>query len=88
MKALNKLEAWEIADRIFPTDYMKDEAANEKAGYPVYISTAAETNAWISDLNTRLEVNLPNGKSVNIWIEDAEERIKKELAAITKEMYS
>ena len=26
-------------------------------------------NAWISDLGNRLEVNLPDGKSVNIWIQ-------------------
>ena len=26
-------------------------------------------NAWISDLGNRLEVNLPDGESVNIWIQ-------------------
>lgn len=26
-------------------------------------------NAWISDLGNRLKVNLPDGKSVDIWIQ-------------------
>ncbi len=26
-------------------------------------------NAWISDLGNRLEVNLPDGESANIWIQ-------------------
>ena len=88
MKATNKQEAWQIVDKIFPTDYMKNEQASANAGYPIYTSTAEGTNAWISDLNTRLEVNFPNGKTENIWIDDAEERIRKQLATKTKELYS
>lgn len=61
--------AWDEASKIFPTDYEKDCVSSEKAGYPIYRSTADGTNAWISDLGNRLEVNLPDGKSVNIWIE-------------------
>jgi len=62
-------DAWTEVRKIFPTDYEHDTSRSERAGYPIYYSTAAGVNAWISDLGNRLEVNLPDGKSVNIWIE-------------------
>lgn len=62
-------EAWEKANEIFPTDYMHDSDCSRRAGYDIYWSTRPGYNAWISDLGDRLEVNLPNGESVNIWIE-------------------
>ena len=61
--------AWAEVQKIFPTDYEHDTSRSERAGYPIYYSTAAGVNAWISDLGNRLEVNLPDGQSVNIWIE-------------------
>jgi hypothetical protein len=78
MKVISKEIAWAEADKIFPTDYEKDAAASERAGYPVYYSTAAGVNAWISDLGDRLEVNLPDGKSVNIWVENQAEDAKQD----------
>lgn len=72
MKVSSRQEAWREADRIFNTDYMKDDAASANAGYPVYWSTADGVNAWISDLGDRLEVN-QDGRSVNIWIEESSE---------------
>ena len=62
-------DAWEEANKIFPTDYEHDVSRSERAGYPIYYSTANGVNAWISDLGNRLEVNLPDGKSVDIWIQ-------------------
>lgn len=62
-------DAWTEVHKIFPTDYEYDTSRSERAGYPIYYSTVASVNAWISDLGNRLEVNLPDGKSVNIWIE-------------------
>lgn len=70
MKVKNKQEAWRKAGLIFPTDYMKDEIRSNRAGYDIYSSTAAGVDAWISDLGDRLEVNLENGETVNIWIDD------------------
>lgn len=61
--------AWAEVRKIFPTNYEHDASRSERAGYPIYYSTAAGVNAWISDLGNRLEVNLPDGKSVNIWIQ-------------------
>ena len=70
MVANNREQAWTIADEIFPTDYMKNEAKSLKAGYDIYESTAESVFAWISDLNDRLEVNLDNGKTITIWIDE------------------
>lgn len=60
-------EAWSVADELFPTDYLKDDAASQKAGYPIFESTAKNspyTGAWISDLNCTLELNIPCGVEV------------------------
>lgn len=55
MKVKSIQEAWDAVSKIFPYDYMKDESASQKAGYPIYYSTASEhPNNWISDLGTRL----------------------------------
>lgn len=81
MKVTSVEKAWEAANRIFPTDYMKDEQSSQRAGYPIYRSTADHVNAWISDLNCRLEVNIQNPdtkniESTNIWIEEEPEIIE------------
>ena len=62
-------DAWAEVQKIFPTRYEHDANRSERAGYPIYYSTASDVNAWISDLGNRLEVNLPDGKSVDIWIQ-------------------
>ena len=69
MKAHTIHEAWSIANEIFPTDYTKNESASERAGYDVYTSNLDGCAAWVSDLGDRLEINLDNGKTINIWIE-------------------
>ena len=40
MKVTSKQEAWNKVNEIFPTDYAKDEHSSNRAGYPVYRSTA------------------------------------------------
>lgn len=62
MTVKNRKEAWEQANKLFPTDYEKDERASANAGYPIYVSTAEGVNAWISDLNVTLELNVPDKK--------------------------
>lgn len=69
IKVDSKKAAWELANRLFPSDYAQDERGTKNAGYPIYKSTNPEMNAWISDLGDRLELNYPNGHSENIWIE-------------------
>ena len=61
-------EAWALADKLFPTDYMKDDGASVRAGYPVFRSTAEGCNAYICDLADRLELNFDDGGSCNIWV--------------------
>lgn len=68
MTVTSKRKAWQAADVLMPTDYEKDEARTAGAGYPIYYSTADGVNAYICDLGNRLEVNLPDGSSVNIWV--------------------
>lgn len=70
MKANSREQAWREADNLFPTDYIKDEKKSENAGYDIYCSTCDGVNAWISDLDDRLEINLATGETVNIWIEE------------------
>ena len=75
MKVNSKEAAWNEANKIFPTDYELDQHRSENAGYGIYFSTADGINAWISDLGDRLEVNLPDGSSVNIWVMNPKSRV-------------
>lgn len=36
MKATTIQEAWNLANKMFPTDYQKDEESSKRAGYPIY----------------------------------------------------
>lgn len=62
-------EAWEIADRLFETDYLKDDTASERAGYDVYKSTLPGSIAHINDLGNRIEVIDNEYHITNVWIE-------------------
>lgn len=91
MKVNSKEQAWVEADKLFPTDYIKDAAKSETAGYDIYYSTCDGVNAWISDLEDRLEVNLATGETVNIWIENEsqfkEYQIAEALRVIDEAIY-
>ena len=67
MKVSSIKEAWNEADKIFPTDYQLSEVSTQRAGYPVYRSSINFYDT-INDLGDRLEVNI-GGKSINIWID-------------------
>lgn len=81
IKVKNHEEAWEIVNSIFPTDYEKDEASSQRAGYPIYRSTADGCYYdYVCDLNDRLEVNLKDGnRTINIWIAAEPEPEEKEV---------
>lgn len=68
VNSVNK--AWNKAAEIMPTDYEYDINRSNRAGYGIYYSTADGVTAWVSDLGNRLEVNLPNGETINVWIEE------------------
>lgn len=65
MKVTSTLNAWKEAQKHI-TNYEKDHEASKNAGYNIYKGE----NGYICDLETRLEVNLDNGESFNIWIEE------------------
>ena len=90
MTVANIKEAWRKADIIFPTDYLLDSERTEKAGYNIYYSTLDSYEAWISDLGNRLELNLPDGKTVNIWVEECKYKeylIEDALSIISDTIY-
>jgi len=88
IKVSSVSEAWRAAARIFPTDYEKNEENSKRAGYPIYETTSTDerfSGFHISDLNTRLEVNM-GAETVTIWIEeDAFEIVVKGLTEEEKE---
>ena len=86
MKATTIQEAWNLANKMFPTDYQKDEESSKRAGYPIYRSTAeGHFNDYICDLNDRLEVNIAEGnQSINIWIDPEEQGEDVEVTVIAK----
>lgn len=69
MNARTKAEAWKLVDSIFPTDYDYNSVLSADAGYSIYTPTVENINAWISDLGNRLEVNMPDGETTNVWID-------------------
>lgn len=97
LNAKNREEAWQMAGEIFGIEYEEDAGASNGAGYPIYRGVSNK-QCWISDLNCRLELNMANGETINIWIEEpvkkytAEEvkaiivEAQRELTAIEKIM--
>ena len=87
MKVNSREEAWKLVNRLFPTDYEKDDISSENAGYSIYKSTADNNDSWISDLGNRLEMNAVNESgtidTMNIWIEEKE---TKTMAATVRSM--
>ena len=75
-------DAWDVASKYFKDGYTRDDYLSKRAGYPIYISNTESSNAHISDLNTRLEVNLDNGKTINIWINQLSDYDIKEISRI------
>ena len=67
--AASKAEAMQQAQEILRAPVSLDEHSTARAGYPVY--RTEDSKAWVSDLNTRFEVNTARGASVNIWIVEA-----------------
>ena len=61
------VSAWEKVKGTFPYEYVIDENSSERSGYSIYRSNIERYN-YICDLGDRLEVNLANGETVNIWI--------------------
>ena len=72
MKVKNIQQAWLEACILVDEDSLiKDQEATERAGYDIYRDYNQYYN-YICILGDRLEVNLANSKSINIWIEQPE----------------
>lgn len=74
MIVTTKERAWIEANKIFPTDYEKDYASSERAGYDIYRHRELNYYSRICDLGDRLEVLTGEfGEDVtNIWIKEPE----------------
>jgi hypothetical protein len=75
MTVTNKDQAWAEVNKLFPTDYEKDEAASLRAGYDIYRHPTLNYYSRICDLGNRLEVLTGEyGETVtNIWIKPKQE---------------
>ena len=77
IKVKDVQDAWETLKRIYPTSVFEEDERG------TFICTDVLTPvAYVINLNSRLEVNLNNGLSYNIWIEDAEKACQKFITAI------
>lgn len=65
-------EALQLAFRLFPYSTWLDHERSKTAGYPIYYATDVE-NAYICDLNSRIEINYDDGKTENIHVEFEED---------------
>lgn len=69
---IGRANAIRKVNEIFPGDYEQDTRSSERAGYPIFRSTDRENHYYnyICDLNDRFEINLENGETVNVWIDE------------------
>lgn len=76
-----KEEAWKEADKIFPTDYEKDEVASAHAGYDIYRHPTMNPHTRICDFGCRLEIltGQYGENMVNIWIVEEEKATTNEV---------
>lgn len=86
MRVRTVADAWREANKIIPSDYMKNEELSRRAGYPTYYSTSdVNPDDHINDLNCRLEV-VVGGEHTNIWIEEIEELDKQKRSELHKDI--
>ena len=68
-------DAWNVAKSQIQ-DASKDADASSRAGYDVFRSES-DFYSYICDLGDRLEVNLSNGDTINVWIDEKPMEVKK-----------
>ena len=66
-------EAWKKAQEIFGCSYDLDAERSERAGYNIYTG-CSDVDCWISDLGSSLELNMSNGETILIGVEEPEKR--------------
>lgn len=80
IKCTNHDEALHIAFRLFPYSTTLDYERSKNAGYPIHYATEYE-NAYICDLNSRIELNYPDGRTEHVHVE-ADGDFNSEIQAI------
>lgn len=78
IKVSNRNEAWELAYRLMNHNLERDEEASKRAGYTIKRDIDNENN-WVSDLNSRLELNFSNGSTLNIYVANISDVEDKEV---------
>lgn len=76
IKCTNHDQALQVAFRLFPYSTTLDSERSKNAGYPIYYATDYGTevdNAYICDLNSRIELNYPDGRTEHIHVEDEDD---------------
>lgn len=71
---VTKEKAWQLADKLFPTDYSRNEPDSLRAGYPIFNTTSTDSKYkgfHISDLNAALELNM-GAETIRINISEYE----------------
>lgn len=68
-------DAWNVV-KTHIQDASKDDQASSRAGYDVFRSES-DFYSYICDLGDRLEVNLSNGDTLNVWIDEKPVEVKK-----------
>lgn len=68
IKCTNHDEALHIAFMLFPYSITLDSERSKNAGYPIYYANEVD-NAYICDLNSRIELNYPDGKTEYVHVE-------------------
>lgn len=88
MTVTTKEQAWAEANKIFPTDYDKDYASSERAGYDIYRHRELNYYSRICDLGDRLEVITGEWgeNTVNIWIVEQADENSEIPSATAEEM--
>lgn len=61
-------EAWGLATEVFGVSCSIDQTATDIAGYKIFRGNT-DAACWISDLGNRLELNMSDGSTINIWID-------------------
>jgi len=69
-------EARREIDRLFPTDYEKDEVSSARAGYGIYRHHTLNPNVYFSDLGTGYELTNVEGEGSSIRIRIEERKMK------------
>lgn len=78
IKVSDRNEAWELTYRLMNHNLERDEEASKRAGYTIKRDIDNENN-WVSDLNSRLELNFSNGSTLNIYVANISDVEDKEV---------